>query len=361
MVFAHALLLATAGLIQSVNSAVLPGVKTILVNNIVVPKTKQDFVKNNVTAKWAPSYPKEWGSEDFHYQFGTPDPDDNFNAVITEDEKILVLANRTHAKIINLETNSTTSIFQLQVPEKDFVTGLSVRPATKGGYDLFTGVGRYIYNAASTTIRQRIGSDFNPVGTPITYQGPIGAISKQGKLASLRGYIYDLETTSDTPVATLKGQPDLTDFSFSPDGIHLATVSWHEETADLWNATSGEKIFQFPATKSQNWLTRFSPDGKYIAFALGSANNTVQIYQLSNLTAAPIEIKGFNDWPRQFEWNPTSHQIAIGDDGRVKIYNVPSKELVQTWKVDVVDSIYPPYGKPIVAVSLSQLFKAYLS
>ncbi|KAL1604990.1 hypothetical protein SLS60_004533 [Paraconiothyrium brasiliense] len=341
---AFKLILATAGLLEAVRSTAVPGVKTVLVNNVVVPKTKSDFAKNNVTAKWAPGYPKEWGSEDFHYQLNTPDPDDNFNAVVTNDEKYLAVTNGSYVEFIDLDKNATASGFAFQVPEKQLAIGLTIRPATQGGYDVFTGVVSYKYDTPKTTIRQRIGSDLKPVGQPIVYQGSIGAISKQGKLVSPSGYVYDLETTNNTPIATLKGQPDLTDFSFAPDGVHLASVSWHEETADLWNATSGEKIFSFPATKAQNWLTRFSPDGKYVAFALGSSNNTVQIYTLANYTAAPIEIKGFNDWPRYLDWSPTSEQIAIADDGRLRVYNVPSKEVTQTWQVDSTNDYYPAIG-----------------
>ncbi|KAJ4290555.1 hypothetical protein N0V90_010772 [Kalmusia sp. IMI 367209] len=335
-------LLASAGLLQTVYSRSLP-IKTVLVNNIIVPKTKSDFAKNNVTAQWAPTYPKEWGSEDFSYQFSVPDPEDTFGAIVTDDEKYLTLFNGTHVEFIDLDKNATVSTFRLQVPDGIMPLDFSLRPTADGGYDVFTSAAKYRYDNPTITVRTRISSDLKSVGEPITYQGGIGAISNQGKLVSPYGYVYDLGTTSDKPVATLKGQPDLTDFSFSPDGVHLATVSWHEETADLWNATSGEKIFEFPATKAQNWLTRFSPDGKYIAIALGSSNNTIQIYTLSDLKATPIEIKGFNDWPRQMDWSPNSQQIAIGDNGRLRIYNVPSKDVVQTWQVDAVDNVYASY------------------
>ncbi|KAF2439178.1 lytic polysaccharide monooxygenase [Karstenula rhodostoma CBS 690.94] len=335
------LLLATTGIVQAAYSAALPGFKTVLVNTVLVPKTKSDFAKNNVTAKWASGYPREWGSEDFHYQLNAPDPEDNFDAVVTSDEKYLVMFNGSYIEFIDVEKNTTASGFAFRVPDKQYAVDLTVRPATKGGYDVFMGIASYKYDTPKTFLRQRVGSDVKPIDQPILYQGSIGAISKQGKLVSRYGYIYDLETTSNTPVATLKGQPAVTDLSFSPDGVHLSSVSWNEKTANLWNATSGEKIFSFPATNSQNWLTRFSPDGKYVAIALGSGNNTLQIYAMSNLTAAPIEIKDFNDWPRQLDWSPDSQQIAVGDRGRLRILNFPSKEVTQTWEIDITDN-YPP-------------------
>jgi WD40 repeat protein len=314
----------------------------VTVNDFVIPKTKLDFAQNNVSAKWAPGYPKAWGSEDFSYQFNEPSPDDVFGSVVTEDEKYLALFNGSHVRFVDLDTNATASTFSLRVPDGNVAQTLALRPASKGGYDVFTTGARYRYDYAAFTVRQYIGPDLQPVGPPITYEGGIGAISKQGKLASPYGYIYDLETTSDTPVATLDGQPDITDLSFAPDGVHLASVSWHKQTADLWNATSGEKIFAFPATKAQNWAIRFSPDGKYIAIVVGSGNMTVQIHTLSNLTAAPLEIKGFNDWPRQLDWSPTSQQMIIGDNGRLRVFNIPTAEVVQTWQVDVREYVYNP-------------------
>lgn len=340
-----------------VRSAVIPGVKTVLANNILVPKTKSNFAQDNQPARWSVGYPKEWGSEDYRYEISTPDPEDNFNTAFADDEKVLVLSNQTHASLIDLDKNTTASIFPLSVPAKDFVVSLSVRAAAQGGYDLFFGVGTYIYDTPSTTFRQQIGSDFQPSGEPISYRGGIGAISKQGKLVTLDGYVYDLSTTDDTPVATLNGQPDVTDFSFAPDGVHLASVSYQAQTADLWNATSGEKIFAFPPTKSQNWVTRFSPDGKYVAFGLGSSNNTVQIYQLSNLTEAPIEIRGFNNWPRSVEWSPDSKQIAVADVPRLRVFNVPSTDVAQSWEVDSYEGTYlfSPTG---MSISISHLLSS---
>jgi WD40 repeat protein len=124
----------------------------------------------------------------------------------------------------------------------------------------------------------------------------------------------------------------------------LNTLSWYALTADLWNATSGEKIFQFPETKAQNWVTQFSPDGKYIAIALGSSNNTIQLYTLGNLTAPPIEIKGFKDWPRYLDWSPDSSTLAVADIGRLQMFKVPSREVVQTWEIDMAGSVYSPTG-----------------
>jgi WD40 repeat protein len=299
MIVTHLLLVST-GLLQTASALSLRA-RERFVNNILVPHEKFYFTKDGVNAPWAAGYPKEWGSEDFHYQFNEPDPEDSFSSAITQDERYLVMGNGTHIRFIDLERNSTASTIALAMPDRIRALTLMSRPIPQGGYDVLTsGSSGGKYDVISATVRIRISSDLQPVGDPSIYQGGVGDISKQGKLASLSGYIYDLEGT-DTPIATLTNQPDITDMSFSPDGVHLASVSWHAETADLWNATSGEKIHKFPATRAQNWVTQFSPDGKYIAIVLGSSNNTIQVYAIGNLTTPPTEIEGFNDWPRNLD------------------------------------------------------------
>jgi len=303
-----------------------------LVNTVVIPKVKNDFAKNNVTAQWAASYPKEWGSEDFQYQFTDPDPNDIFSATVSDNEKYLAMFNGTHAKFIDLSTNSTISVLNMGVPTTIVAYSLTFRSSSHDQYDVLINGGRSKYDTPNTIIRWRLGSDLQPLGDSIIYEGGVGSISKQGKLATTSGYVYDLESTN-TSAVILDGQPRISDMSFSPDGVHLSTVSWQDETADLWNATSGEKIFTFPPTKAQNWVTRFSPNGKYIAIGLGSNNNTVQIYTLENLSAKPAEIKGFNTWPRTIEWSQDMKYIATGDVGRMRVWRVPELELAQTWEV----------------------------
>jgi WD40 repeat protein len=342
MIITHLLLVST-GLLRTASARSLR-TREGLVNNILVPQEKSDFTKNGISAQWASGYPKEWGFEDLHCQFNEPDPEDTFTSTITLDERYLVMGNGTHIRFIDLERNSTASTIAIVMPDRIRALTLMSRPAPQGGYDVFTGGssgGKY--DIISTTVHVRLSSDLEPIGKPSNYQGGVGDISKQGKLASLSGYIYDLEGT-DTPIAKLTGQPDITDLSFSPDGFHLASVSWNAETADLWNATSGEKIYQFPATKAQNWVTQFSPDGNYIAIALGSSNNTIQIYTLGNLTAPPIEIKGFNDWPRNLDWSPGSKSLVVSDRDRLRIFKVPSREVVQTWEVNGTVNGLSPYG-----------------
>lgn len=332
---------AFVGLVQA---AAAQDLRYELVNSIVVPKLKLDFAKNNVSAQYAPSFPKEWGSESFKYKFNEPAPNDHFSGTVTEDQKYLVMHNGSHIRFADLTSNSTVTTFDLGKPDKYALLELTLRSSPVGGYDVLANAGPSRNDEPSAVLYRHVGADLKPTSSePSIYTGGFGALSKQGKLATTAGYVYDLNNNGTA--VTLEGAPSITDASFSPDGVHLSTVSWHAETADLWNASSGSRIFKFPETKAQNWNTRFSPNGKYVVITAGSSNNTVLIYTLANLTANPITLAGFNDWPRQIAWSQTGDHFAVSDQGRVRIWHIPSAQLLQTWQVDATGSnIWPALG-----------------
>lgn len=298
------------------------------------PKLKSDFQKANTTAQWAPGYPKVWGSEDFHLQFNEPEPDDVFRGVVTEDEKYLAMFNGSHVKFVDLDTNATMSIFKLGNARIAYGSGLTLRATAQGGYDVLTqGAENYSSNA-NTIYRQRVASDLQPVGEPTSFScGEIGDIDKNGRIATTCGDIYDLNSPNATSVK-LNSSTKITGMSFSSDGQYISTVGWEARTADLWNATTGEKILEFPPTNAQNWVTKISPDNKYVLISLGT--RYLQIYSLANLTAAPRVLGPtfFNDWMRSIEWSPDSKFLAIGDAGRMRLWKVPELELVQSWEID---------------------------
>jgi hypothetical protein len=236
--FANHLLLASTVLLPTVSSNSLRA-RDASVNNVLIPGGKTNFAKDGVSAQWAAGYPKEWGSVNNHYQFNEPDPEDSFASAITPDEKYLEMPNGTHVKFVDLEKNSTTTIIALAMPERIRTWTLMLRPAPQSGHVvLSSGTSGGKYDVISATVRIRLPADLSPVGKHSVYPGEIGAITAQGKVASLSGYIYDLEGT-ETPSSLHTGQPNLTGMNFSPDGQRLASVSWHAGTADLWNVTSG--------------------------------------------------------------------------------------------------------------------------
>ncbi|CAI6332760.1 unnamed protein product [Periconia digitata] len=304
-----------------------------LVNSILVPKLKSDFAKNNVSAQWAPSYPKEWGSEDLQFQFNDPMPDEVFSGVLTDDGRYLAMLNGTHVRFLDIDLNTTVTTFSLGLPANYAAQHLVVRSTPEGGYDVFADGAKPLISVDSVFRRQLYPDLTLTSETPIAYKGALGTFSKQGKMALTPGSIHDLNTPN-SPAIILEGQTSVTDLNFNPNGTLLSTVNWNLRTADLWNATTGAKIFAFPDAKAQNWRTLFSPDGKYIAIALGSGNRSIQIYATENLAAKPITLTGFKDWPRVLEWSQSSSFLAVGDPGRLQVFGVPDGTVLQTWELE---------------------------
>ena len=337
-------LCAFVGLLQTAASRSLLS-RAIADDDVPVPQLKNDFKKGDVPAQWANGYPKKWGSEDFGIQFNDPEPDDTFGGVVTEDEKYVVMFNGSHIRFVDLDTKIDVSTFNLGNPPDSFLAGMTLRSKPQGGYDLLFSGGESRYATPNVMFRRRIASDLKPIGELESYlAGEIGDIDKNGRVASTGGYIYDLDTP-DVANVTLKDHPSITGMSFSGDGQYLATVGWVDMSADLWNATTGERILQFPPTHAQNWLTKISPDNKYVIISLGTAK--LQIYSLANLDAEPTVVNSFNDWIRSIEWTPNAKYLATGDRGRMQVWKFPEVELVQTWQINSTAKsydLYEPWG-----------------
>ena len=331
------------GLLQAVSSRSLKS-RTVTDDDVPPPPhLKTDFKKGDVSAQWAVGYPKAWGSEDFHLQFNDPVPNDIFDAVVTEDEQYVVMFNGSNVCFVDLDTKSAVSTFDLGDSSGYILGGMKLRSDPQGGYNLLFSGGRSRYDTPSVIFRRRVSSDLNVVGELEFYPaGNIGDIDKSGRIATTGGYIYDLNGPEVVNL-TLKDPPGITDMSFSGDGQYLSTVGWIDKSADLWNATSGDRILQFPATKAQNWVTRISPDNEFVVISLGEPR-LLQIYSLANLTADPIVISSFNDWIRSIEWSPDGQYLATGDRSRMRLWKFPEVELIQTWQVDTTADTYEVYG-----------------
>jgi Tol biopolymer transport system component len=99
----------------------------------------------------------------------------------------------------------------------------------------------------------------------------------------------------------------------------------------LWHANNGSFVADFDSSTAQNWAVRFSPDSKYVAIAAGQSY--VNIYKLSDLTAAPIVFDRFTGWVRTLQWSPDGEYVAAGSDGSVLVYSIAEKKVVQKWQL----------------------------
>jgi hypothetical protein len=335
------LLCVTAGLFQEVSSLSDPGVPDgfqITDTGVLVPKLKSDFKKGNATAQWAPGHPKSWGSEDYHVQFNDPLPETTFSATVTKDEKFLVMFNMTHARFLDMDSNTTVATIDMGIPPPPAGKGqsLMVVPVLQGGFDLIAEVLNPTTFYVEGVYRTRVTADLKPVGTPDVFAGAeIGAIDKDGRMALTDGNIYDLNRLnySITPVVSLKNHTKISFMDFSPDAKLLSACDWEERAAQIYNATSGDKVFDFPPTNAQLWVTKFSPDGKYVLIALGSG--TVQVFEVANLTAPPTVVSSYVRMNNDIAWSPDSKYLATSNSGNLTIWKFPGGEPVQSWAVDL--------------------------
>jgi WD40 repeat protein len=232
-------LCALAGLLQLATSrSILP--RADVEDGVLVPILKSDFQKDGVPAQWAPGYPKAWGAEEFRLEYNKPRPDDIFFASITDDEKYAVLNNASHTVFIDIDTKETVSTIDMEAG------GAGLRKLPDGGYDLLSGLNV-----------QRVDSDLQPVGEVRKYGGDgignVGAVTKDGRIATTGGYIFDLDATNTTGLRLENPSSGYLSMSFSKDGEYLSAAGFSVKDADIFNGTSGHKILTLPPTNAQNW------------------------------------------------------------------------------------------------------------
>jgi WD40 repeat protein len=351
MVFNTSLLLVLAAILHVTTSLHIPIPNRTLARKVNAARAAamptstltSDFQKNNVSAQWADGYPKQWGTEAKKYVFPIPiDSYSSFAAAVTADEKYLAIFNDTDAKIINLDTGSIISTFDLPNPGDEIYAVF--RPIEGGLYDLLISTWNYTSNA-QITAQIRVSTSGVPAGTQRLYSGGFGSFvngldvlsTDEKRMITADGtliYVYDLDNPDSG--LTLSGHVNsIMSQVFSPNGKYISSASW-DGTMKLWNATTGELIQSFQ-TGGQNWLTRFSPDNAYVLLAIGNGQGvkpTVHIYSMNDLNAQPIIIGPDVNWIRAAEWSPDGDSLAIGGYGEILIYSISQKKIIQTWLME---------------------------
>jgi len=93
--------------------------------------------------------------------------------------------------------------------------------------------------------------------------------------------VWDL--TSQTALARMNHELRINALGFSPDGIHLVSVS-RDKTAKLWRVTTGELEADW-IHESNLWELAFSPDGRYLAVAGDTC--LVRVWDVQNRPKSP--------------------------------------------------------------------------
>ncbi|KAJ3564023.1 hypothetical protein NPX13_g7988 [Xylaria arbuscula] len=272
-----------------------------------------DFQRNNVSSRWAEGHPKVWGSE--KVKFEGP-----FVAEVSPDEKFVGLAYGNNLTIRDLNTSELVS--SVKIDYEGSADRVTIFSGQNGGYDVFVHTYNYSTHDAITSLH------LSPEGTPLDGQRFIALTG-----ANLRNdvaIIYDVDKPESN--ITLTGHTDsIMSAAFSPDGKYVSTTAW-DSYSKIWNASTGELIHTFGPTGGQNWLTNFSPDGKYVLMANAGKNTAVNIWPVANFSSEPIVFNGFNDWVRQASWTSDNKLLAIGCYGLILVVSVEDQKVLQRWE-----------------------------
>jgi WD40 repeat protein len=324
-----------------------------------------DFKKNNVSASWADGHPKQWGTEEAKYEYPLPPNAYQFGVGLSTDEKLLGMVNGTHAKVISIESNAT--VWTGKVPFAGDLEAVAILTSVGGGYDLLVSG----YNSSAKTdavLRNKLSSNGTLASEQWTqYQGqwsniddqPFSKMSRQFLATTMYYgqtdnplYSYDLDSPGSN--VTFTGHTDwIMSAAFSPDGSYISTAAW-DGTGKLWNAKTGELLHTWgpfvgyygPDNTTytlQNWLTNFSPDGKYVLLSIGAGGPTrVNVYALaalnspvgSSIDEPVLSLRNWSAWVRSAAWSPDSSTLALGSSGLILVYSFKENKFVQRWEVE---------------------------
>jgi WD40 repeat protein len=133
--------------------------------------------------------------------------------------------------------------------------------------------------------------------------------------------VFDLASVRDDAWADAVG--------LSPDGRRLATEFFgdpEEDTLEMWDIASGERIWSASASSNFWGTARFSPDGR----SLLSAGMEPPEVWVADSGALAFETDG-DEPARRATWSPDGSVIAAGvDDGSIHLWSASTGEQLLT-------------------------------
>jgi len=99
--------------------------------------------------------------------------------------------------------------------------------------------------------------------------------------------------------------------AWSPDGTRIASGG-DDNTAQIWNATTGKLLLTYRGHSSSVHLVVWSPDGMHIASVGG--DTTVQIWDVASGTLL-LTYRGHSQWTNVVAWSPNGKLIASSGEG----------------------------------------------
>jgi WD40 repeat protein/serine/threonine protein kinase len=178
--------------------------------------------------------------------------------------------------------------------------------------------------------------------------------------------LWDVET--GTEVLTLRGHTGpVCSVFFSPDGRRLASLGW-DGSARVWDLSSARSGASSPEgcvltpRSSGFWSVAFSPDGQLVAVASGVADGRVRIYNAATGELVRT-LEGHIDRVISVAFNPRGTRLAsTGEDETVKLWDVATGQEVLTLRghdEQVTRALFSPDGRRLATVSLEGTLKVW--
>ena len=194
-----------------------------------------------------------------------------------------------------------------------------------------------IMNAKHKVRNNTILSGEEPIlsrdGQKMLYMSQNSSTQDGARATELLPQVIILDLATKTVERKLVGHTDhITWANFSHDANLVASVSW-DETAKIWNVSTGALIHIFGPTGGQNWSGAFSPDSKYFAFTTvaGSPDQIlVHNIQTGQKIAGYRQVYGM---PRPLAWSGDGRSLAFSDHtAKVTVINPLTGEEKLKWQ-----------------------------
>ncbi len=184
------------------------------------------------------------------------------------------------------------------------------------------------------------------------------ALSPDGKYLATGSYDNTAilwEVSSGDSIMSFKGHNRcVNSVSFSPDGKYLATGS-NDDTAILWEVSSGDTIRSFKGHINDVNSVSFSPDGKYLA--TGSYDNTAILWEVSSGDSI-MSFNGHSNGVNSVSFSLDGKYLATGSsDNTAILWEVLSGDSIMSFKGHnrgVTSVSFSPDGKYVITNSGSE-------
>jgi WD40 repeat protein/serine/threonine protein kinase/DNA-binding SARP family transcriptional activator len=199
---------------------------------------------------------------------------------------------------------------------------------------------------SSTRERQRTGDGGPESLAPHASAGGCGGLLATGDDGTAQ--IWD--ATTGEKLLTLPGHSGpVWAVAFSPDGAHLATAS-ADGTAKVWDISTGQQRLSLTGHADQVMDVAFSPEGTRLATA--SADGTARVWDLATGKQL-LSLAGHTDLVSAVAFSPEGTRLATASaDGTAKVWDItPDQELLSFPSGTVYDMALSQDGTRLATTS----------